>query len=276
MFQNQILEPIGFLSFEVLKRTAMRLHYGCGFATLSRDEQQRTYFKRTIVIWLSVLAFVLMVSVPVAQATEPASGVYVYSVRHSLFGNIGKYQVRLARDGADVIVNVDAYATVKLMFFTLLRLHTSGREVWRDGRLVAFDGRSVENGKTVLVSARAGTEGVVIFGPDGRRETVEPIALTNPWHSAALEAPILLEPTSGGLLNVHARFANAETINQDGQMTAARKHIISGDIEAKIWFSENGTWLQMEFDRAGGRVKIVLESSTLSEAPLNYALSPPQ
>jgi hypothetical protein len=32
----------------------------------------------------------------------------------------------------------------------------------------------------------------------------------------------------------------------------------------------------MEFDKAGGRVKIVLESLTPSEVPLNYALHPIQ
>jgi hypothetical protein len=266
----------GFWVFRDLNSTATRTFYRCSFQIFRRRIRQLKSFKQAAIIMLSLQAIVVMLEVPIARAIEPISGIYVYTVGHSLFGDIGQYTVRLTREGEDVVVEVDARATIRLMFISLLRLHTSGREVWRDGKLMTFDGRSEENGNTIYLSARADEKRVVIVGPNGKRDIAAPIALTNPWHSAVLTTPVLLEPTTGGLLSVRTKFAGADTIEINDQMIESQKHIVSGDIAAEIWFADNGTWLKMEFDKAGGRVKIVLESLTPSEVPLNYALHPIQ
>lgn len=231
---------------------------------------------RTIILTVAVLALDFAEAAPIARAAEPAFGVFHYTIQHSLFGRIGTQTVRLARNGGDVVVTVNARAKVELLFITLLRLRTNGREVWRDGRMVAFDGRTEEDGDTVFVSARANSGRVVIEGPAGKRYIVGPVALTNPWHSAVLAAPVLLEPTSGDLLHIRSRFAGEESINVRGQVVTARKHIVAGDIDAEIWFAGDGTWVRMEFARAGGRVTIALDSSTLSGTSPVAALVEPR
>ena len=47
----------------------------------------------------------------------------------------------------------------------------------------------------------------------------------------------------------------------------AQKHVVSGDMEAELWFTDDGTWLRMEFSKAGGRVTMSLDSVTHSQTP---------
>ena len=237
-----------------------------------RSRQQR---RRTFIFAIAVFVLGFAGAAQTARAAEQTFGVFHYTIEHSLFGRIGTQTVRLARKGHDIVVTVNVRAKVELLFFTLLRLRTSGREVWRDGRMVTFDGRTEEDGDTVVVSARANSGRVVIEGPGGKRDIAGPVALTNPWHSAVLMAPVLLEPTSGELLYVRSRFAGEESIVVGGQIMAARKHIVTGDINAEIWFAGDGTWVRMEFARAGGRVTIALESSPPSgNSPLAALVDP--
>ena len=153
------------------------------------------------------------------------------------------------------------------MFITLLRLHTRGREVWSDGRLIAFDGRSDEDGDFVTVSARANSRGLVIKGPRGESNVAGPVALTNPWSRSILTAPVLIEPTSGSLLSVGTRPAGEQSIEVLGRTVKAQKHVVFGDVEAELWFTDDGTWVRMEFSKAGGRVTITLDSVTHTQTP---------
>jgi hypothetical protein len=218
---------------------------------------------------LSMAAFciaALYLALPAHAGGEPRPGSYHYSVRHTLFGEIGRQNINLARVGRDVIVTMEARVKIRLLYITLLHLHTRGREVWRDGRMIAYEGRSEEDGETISVSAKAAPTGVTIEGPNGKASIAGPVALTNPWCRAVLDAPIIIEPTSGSLLSIRSEAAGSYWIEASGRAVKARKYVVTGDMEAHIWFAEDGTLGRMEFFKAGGRVTISLESFIPSRA----------
>ncbi len=239
----------------------------CGIRASSRELGRCVKRRHVFVFMIVALVAGLAGLVPLARAAEPTPGVYRYDVRHTLFGEIGTHTIRVARKGRDFVVTTDARIKIKLMFITLLRLHTRGREVWSDGRLIAFDGRSDEDGDFVTVSARANSRGLVIKGPRGESNVAGPVALTNPWSRSILTAPVLIEPTSGSLLSVGTRPAGEQSIEVLGRTVKAQKHVVFGDVEAELWFTDDGTWVRMEFSKAGGRVTIALDSVTHTQTP---------
>ena len=171
----------------------------------------------------------------------------------------------MTREDGDVVVVMDVSVEIKLLFLNLLRLDTRGREVWRDGHLVAFDSRTIEDGHKISVSVRARGNGFVIRGPNGRLETVDAVAPAHPWHSAVLASPFLLDPVSGTLNRVRVTSAGREVSRVLGRDMITRKHVISGDIDAEVWTAADGTWVRMEFFKAGSLVTLALSS-----------ISPPQ
>jgi hypothetical protein len=216
---------------------------------------------------MAVFGAAALLLAPLAHAGgEPRPGFYQYSIHHTLFGEIGRQTIQLSRQGRDVIVTMEARVKIRILFVTLLRLHTRGREVWRNGRMIAFEGRSEEDGETISVSAMAAPKGMMIKGPKGMANIAGPVALANPWSRAVLDAPIVIEPTSGSLLSIRAEAAGNHWIEASGRAMKARKYVVTGDMEADIWFAGDGTFSRMEFFKAGGRVTIALESFTPSRA----------
>ena len=217
---------------------------------------------------LRILAFAAATGLltPFAHAGEPRPGHYQYSIRHALFGKIGSQSIELARKGHEIIVTMEARVKIELLFVTLFRLHTFGREVWRDGRLIAFYGRSEEDGDVLAISARATPKGMRFYGPKGKTDIPGPVALTNPWSRAVLDFPIVIEPTSGSLLSIRSRPEAWQWIETRGRTVKAQKHAVTGDMEASIWFAKDGMLVRTEFFKAGGRVTIALESFTPARA----------
>ena len=218
---------------------------------------------------LAILAFTAAaaLSIASAQAAEPRPGHYRYSIRHTLFGEIGSQSIHLARVGQDTVVTMEARVKIELLFITLLRLHTRTREVWRDGRMIAFHGRSEEDGDVITIKAKAAHEGMVIEGPKGKTIIPGRVALTNPWNSTVLDVPIVIEPPRGSLLSIRNRPGSRQSIEARGRNMKAREHTVTGDMEASVWFADDGSLARMEFFKAGGWVTIALESFTQAQTP---------
>ena len=218
---------------------------------------------------LRILAIAAAIALftPLAHGGEPLPGHYQYSIRHALFGKIGSQSIELARVGEDTIVTMEARVKIELLFITLLRLHTQTREVWRDGRMISFLGRSEEDGDVIAVKAKAGSRGMTVEGPKGRTFVPGRVALTNPWNRAVLEAPTVIEPTSGNLLSIRHRPGSRQRIEARGRYMMAREHVVTGGMEASIWFADNGSLARLEFFKTGGRVTIALESFTKAQFP---------
>lgn len=239
----------------------------CGVRPSSR--RLKRCINRRRISALTVVVFVVgMAGTPSqAPAAEPSPGIYRYNVRHTIFGPIGTHTIQVEHNGRNLVVTMDTRIKVELMFVTVLRLHTWGREVWSDGHLVAFDGCSEENGHLIALSARANSSGLVIDGPQGQNNITGPVALTNPWSRSILSMPVLIESTSGRLLSVGARLVGEQMIEALGRRMRAQKHVVSGDVEAELWFTNDGTWVRMEFSKAGGRVTMSLDSVMYTQTP---------
>lgn len=224
---------------------------------------RRFRHRRTAASLIASLGAAALILAPPAHGGEnPHPGSYHYSVSHSLFGDIGQQTIRLSRRGPDVIVTMEARVKIRFLYMTVLQLHTRGREIWRDGRMIAFDGRSEEDGDITTISARRIPSGMMVHGPRGKTKIAGPLALTNPWKRGVLDAPVIIEPTSGSLLSVKSSAAGNQSIKALGRAMDARKYVVTGDMEADVWFTKDGVLGRMEFFRAGGRVTIALESFT--------------
>lgn len=207
-----------------------------------------------------VVILILCLLVPTARAGEPLAGHYRYSIRHTLFGEIGTQTLHLERKGHQAVVTLQARVKIRFLSMTLLSLDTKGHEVWRDGRLVAFESRSEEDGQVLSLSVRAAQEETIFDGPNGRVVIRGPVASTNPWRTAVLDFSKVIEPTSGALLSLRSHAGGWRWIEVAGRRIKSRVYLVTGDLEATIWFDENGSLIRMEFFKAGGWVTVSLES----------------
>ncbi len=197
---------------------------------------------RTILFIMALLAF----GAPAARADAPIG----FSIERG--GEpIGHHRVTFERAAnGDLIANVDIAIQVRIAFITVFRYSHRARETWRDGRLVALDARTDDDGRRSVVRARATAEGLEIDGPEGRFVAPADILPTSYWRRDTVQRRQLLDTQAGRIVDVAVRRVG------EGQWR------ISGDLDFTIGYAPDGAWSGMSF--------------TVRGASITYAPGPPR
>jgi len=194
-----------------------------------------------------------------AWAAELPSGTVIYGIHHEKYGDVGTHKLTFSQSGEDLMVEVQNKMKVKLLFVTLFRYKAERRELWRDGKMVSYRSQTDDDGTDIAASAELKGGKLVIEGPDGSAEAPLGVFPTNPWNSKIVEQSLLMDTKTGELLKVKIDAAGEDTVEARGKSFKARKYVISGDMERELWFTEDGTWLQMRFDSDGSAVTFTLK-----------------
>jgi len=65
--------------------------------------------------------------------------------------SIGTHALRFTRDGDRLFVDIEVALAVKVLFVTAYRYEQQRREVWKDGRLVAFRSKTHDDGTDYVI-----------------------------------------------------------------------------------------------------------------------------
>jgi hypothetical protein len=209
---------------------------------------------------VTVLAAALLALAAQPAASALPSGKYEYTIRHPLFGEIGRHTAEFRRDGDDFVVLTSIRLTVGLPMMHLYTFESEGREVWRDGRLFAANAETNDNGKRLRVSAQLEGDRLVVDGPKGHGEATGHIGTTTFWNAASVTAPLFWEPTTGLFYKVGIAPAGRETVQSTVRAFAANKYTMTGEIKGDLWYADDGTWVRMDFEKYGATLTIMLAS----------------
>jgi hypothetical protein len=205
----------------------------------------------------SFFALVLILT-PDARALEiPAS--YRYRIEHRIFGDIGWHRMSVRREGDAIVVEHSAELAVRI--FGLRAFHRRARfhEVWRDERLVAFEGVVEDNGEPFPVSARAEAGHLVIEGRAGRIEAPAETAPSEPSLDFAIERAWFFDSKTGELLRARVTPAGSEPLKLGTDVAEATRYEVTGDLEQHVWFDATGAWVQWRLWRQGAAITLVRE-----------------
>lgn len=199
------------------------------------------------------LGLTVLLSNPLAAAPKPGDSL-VYGIHHEKYGDVGEHKVAFVQAGEDLVVTVDNWITVKVLFITGYRFTAQREERWRDGRLVAYRSDTDDDGEAVAISALAKDGKLAIQGKKGQIEAPAGTFPTHPWNRAIVAQSQLMHTKSGKLLNVSITEAGRETIQVAGRDLAATKYLITGDQERELWFDDADNWVQMRFIKDGSAI----------------------
>jgi hypothetical protein len=202
------------------------------------------------------LLVVLLVLSAAAHALDaPAS--YRYRIHHQIFGDIGEHRMTVRREGEATVVEHTAELAVEILGFTAFQRKTRFREVWRDDRLIAFDGLVEDNGEPFPVTARAEADRLVIEGHAGRTEAPASTAPSEPSLEFAIRRERFFDSKTGALLNATVTPAGREPIKVGDGVVEASKYEVTGDLEQHVWFDATGAWVQWRLWRQGAAITLV-------------------
>jgi Family of unknown function (DUF6134) len=201
-----------------------------------------------------VAAFVLPLG-PALACTGPLERAE-YAIHHETYGDVGRHVITFACDGDDLVVETRIEGEVTVLAIPIFKREGTYREVWREGRLIAFDSRVVDNGEVYEVSARANGDRTIINGRRGRIEAPAAIVSNHPWNHEVIDRTLLFDTQRGRLQKVQVVPTGTETIPVAGHEVAARKYLVSGDLERELWYDETGNWLQSRLEHNGDKITL--------------------
>jgi len=176
---------------------------------------------------------------------------------------IGRHALRIEEEGGGTVVEVDIDLSVSVLFVPLYRYAHRNRELWRDGRLVALQTSTDDNGTVHRVEGRAGHDGFKVTTASGSRLLPAPLIPTSYWNKDFVRQSQVLNTQTGQIMAIRAIALGEETILAGGRSILARRYRIEGELELELWY-----------DLSGGLAK--LRFRTLSDGSLiDYVLRPP-
>jgi hypothetical protein len=166
---------------------------------------------------------------------------------------IGTNSVRFSHDGKDTTVQTITHVQVGIAFVTLYRLDQTETERWADGRLVAMESSTDDNGTIHRTSAAARGGALLVQGDDSKTSTdagsAMPLSL---WNSALVRQKCALDTRSGTLQPLKVIDRGEEAVVVRGSARRAHRYEIVTDFSQDVWYDDSGRLVQVELKGLDG------------------------
>ncbi|MFQ5783889.1 MAG: DUF6134 family protein [Alphaproteobacteria bacterium] len=200
------------------------------------------------------------------EAVQPAVGSAPFEGRlvFSIFrkgDEIGRHVIVFRRRGDVLEVTTRTRIAITAAFFTLYRFEHRSREEWRDGKLVALDARTDDNGEVVTVNARAVGGRLEING--GGRPLFAPgdVVPESLWSRAFLGHKTVMNPLDGAQSGLAVKAAGIDWIDAGGSSLRTERYVVSGTRNCELWFASNRLLAKMRFQvKDSSWIEFVLRS----------------
>ena len=165
---------------------------------------------------------------------------------------IGTNKIRVDRDGAQTTVQDDTHVAVGLGMLTLYRYDQSESERWADGRLVALNAKTDDNGTEYSTSAKAKDGKLVIRADDKVREappTAVPLSL---WNPLLVVSDVAVNPKDGSVQPMKVIDRGEDRVLIQGKQRHAHHYEIVTSFPQEVWYDDNDQLVQVELKGSDG------------------------
>ncbi len=139
---------------------------------------------------------------------------------------IGTCNFRLLRNGRETMVEVVTHVQVKLAFITVYRFDQTETERWVDGRLVALNAVTDDNGTPHKVATTSRGD-VLSVEADGKVSEVDPSLMpVSLWNPALVQKTKALDPQDGRIVPLSVVDHGKEQLELPGRSETAHHYSI--------------------------------------------------
>lgn len=209
---------------------------------------------------LSAIAALIVAAAVAALAVAGPSGAALLrkdNIAFQVFRDgdpLGHHRVAFRREAERLHVEIDIQLEVTLAFITVFRYRHTNREVWQNGRLVAIDTETDDDGERYWLSGRASEAGFEVAGSSGDFIAPADVMPTSYWNPDTVTESRLLDTQRGRLIDVDIAPAGSEIVLVAGQPINAQRYRMTGDLELDLWYATDGEWAKIRFEARGAEV----------------------
>lgn len=207
-------------------------------------------FRIKRLVAMATMALPLLFATSTAWAEADTAKTYTYVINHSEHGDIGTFTNKIVRDGnGGVTVDTKLRIAVKVLFIVVYRETADRREVYKNGRMMAYDGTTTISDDSIKIKGRATDAGFVITGEKGAVTAPAGVMTTNPWSMNIIKATTLMSTKTGTLDKVKVVGGETQSIEIGSGTIRAKHYRITGDMTRDLWFDGKGALAKFQFVR---------------------------
>ncbi|SDG46675.1 hypothetical protein SAMN05216241_11432 [Limimonas halophila] len=212
--------------------------------------------------WLAAAAFGMAALAPAAEAGAATEEGRMRFAVHYDGDRIGMHELRFTRLGPDSLrVEIAIDLKVGFAFVTLFRYTHRNETQWEQGELVRMSARTNDDGTKHRVQAERTDEGQLrVTDENGTTRTMPGDTLPSTyWMTATVERAQLLNTQKGNLAEITvAQHPKTDLVPTPEGRVPAQGYTMSGGLDAKAWYDEQGRWVKLTFQARGSTVRYEL------------------
>ncbi|MFK7857027.1 MAG: DUF6134 family protein [Granulosicoccus sp.] len=177
-------------------------------------------------------------SLPTMPSLEQLAEQYGPETRFTIMRKgkkIGTHILTFDKQDDSLRVNVESNIRVTILKIPVFKFRYTATEIWRDNQLSLVSATTVEDGKSKTV------------GFDAALAEAPATFATNHWHRGVLSVNQIFNTITGDVSQVSLTEIGAETFDNGSGTIEATRFRYSGDIEADVWYDNEGLWARLQF-----------------------------
>jgi hypothetical protein len=165
---------------------------------------------------------------------------------------IGTNTIRLDHDSQGTTVQMQTHVQVGFAFLILYKFDQTETERWADGRLVAMNATTDDNGTVHRASATA-QNGVIVSQCDGKTSQLAPTTIPlSLWNPAIVGQNSALDTQNGQLEPIKVTDRGEDKLMIHGHARRAHHYVIATTYPQDVWYDDKGELVQVELKGSDG------------------------
>ena len=175
--------------------------------------------------------------------------------------NIGKHIFSFKRSGDQLTVNSEINFVIKKFGATLYKYHVKGSEIYKNGKLIKFNSKTLQNKKSKFVNLDLIDNEFLIDGSSFKGKVPKDYILGTWWNHSIVEAKAQISAVSGRIIDQNVTFLGKENLEINGnQYKTLHFNFSSSDPKLKkdkklntdVWYDEKTlSWVKASFNKKG-------------------------
>jgi hypothetical protein len=199
-------------------------------------------------------ALALALAAPAALAED--AGEYTFTVLKD-GAPVGEHRFAFDRDGDRIEIEEATDIEVKLAMIPVYEFQHERREVWQNGRALAIDASTNDNGEQLAITVRPDGDGYVRT-VNGRVDKFDDSTeILTYWRPDLVEHHAFFSVIEDKTMEVSFEYVGKDVLKVDGQRMPVDHYRMTGDEERELWFDLEGHVAKVEFERRGSDIEYV-------------------
>ncbi len=207
---------------------------------------------------LLALVFTLLFAAPPALAQQALPSDIDFKVYRD-GDEIGHHRVKFSRDGDNIIADVSIELAVSFAGIRVFYYNHSSRETWSDGKLIAIESSTYNDGDDMKLTLRREGDALAIDGTKYQGEAPGTLVPSSYWFTDTVKQSQIIDSQNGRIFPCTIQMVGRETIEAGGIAIPATRYTLSEQLTMNLWYDDQGNWVKTSFETDGSLIDYVLQ-----------------